>query len=146
MKKVFVGSDHAGFQFKTQLLLELKKITQLEFIDLGSSSEARVDYPDFAHQVAQKVARGEGLGLLICGSGQGMAITANRYKSVRAAICWDLVSTILARQHNDANILCLGARLIPMGLAIEMARVFFTESFEGGRHSDRIKKMDGISC
>jgi ribose 5-phosphate isomerase B len=142
MKKVFVGSDHAGFQFKIQLIEALAKTMGLQFVDLGCPSDARVDYPDFAKAVAQKVAAGEGLGLLICGSGQGMAMSANRFKGVRAAVCWDLVSTRLSRSHNDANIMTIGSRLIPLGLAAEMAEIFFSAKFEGGRHLERVKKIE----
>ncbi len=144
MVKVFVASDHAGYLFKSQLLESLKsrfKETH-SFEDLGVFDEKSVDYPDFADKVAAKVAKKEGLGILICGTGIGMCIRANRHKGVRAALVWDLPSTRLTRQHNDANIMCVGARLIPLGLASEMAQVFFTTAFEGGRHQGRVEKLD----
>jgi len=143
MTKVFIACDHAGYLFKTQLLKSLEEIFrgQFEIEDLGSFSEDRVDYPDFADKVAARVAKRDGIGILICGSGIGMSIRANRHKNVRAAICWDLVSTRLARQHNDANVLCIGARLIPLGLAIEMAEIFLKTPFEGGRHKARVEKL-----
>lgn len=144
MVKVYVASDHAGFLFKSQLLenLKIRFKETLTFEDLGVNDEKSVDYPDYADKVAQKVAKKEGLGILICGSGIGMCIRANRHKGVRAALVWDVPSTRLTRQHNDANIMCVGARLIPLGLALEMAQVFFTTNFEGGRHQGRVDKLD----
>jgi ribose 5-phosphate isomerase B len=144
MVKVYVASDHAGYLFKSQLLESLKarfKETHT-FEDLGVADEKSVDYPDYADKVALKVAKKEGIGILICGSGIGMCIRANRHKGVRAALIWDLASSRLTRQHNDANIMCVGARLIPLGLARDMAEVFFTTPFEGGRHSGRVEKLD----
>ncbi len=144
MQQVFIASDHAGFLFKTQLLQFLKshfKNTH-DFEDLGVLNDNSVDYPDYADLVAKKVAAKSGIGILICGSGIGMSIRANRFKGVRAALCWDNISARLSRQHNDANILCLGARLIPLGLAQEMAEVFLTTAFEGGRHAGRVSKLD----
>jgi ribose 5-phosphate isomerase B len=143
MTKIYVGSDHAGYLFKTRLLQSLKpKLTDFTFEDLGSFDEKSVDYPDYADKVAKKVAAGEGLGLLICGSGIGMDIRANRYKNVRAANCWDKVTARLSRSHNNANVLCLAARLLPLGLAEEMTEIFYKTSFEGGRHEARVKKLE----
>lgn len=142
--KVLIACDHAGLLFKNQLLQHLKHQFQgkYTFDDLGVHDEKSVDYPDFADRVALRVSKKEGIGILICGSGIGMSIRANRYKGVRAALCWDLVSAKLSRQHNDANILCLGARLIPQGLANEMSEIFLNTKFEGGRHQGRVEKLD----
>lgn len=143
MMKVYVANDHAGFLFKNQILTALKpKLTQFEFVDLGSFDEKSVDYPDMANLVAEKVQDGKSVGILVCGSGIGMCIRANRFKNVRAAQCWDLVSTRLSRTHNDANVLCLGARLIPLGLACDMVEEFLSTEFEGGRHLGRVKKLE----
>jgi ribose 5-phosphate isomerase B len=144
MTKVFIASDHAGVLFKKQILDQLRSRLSgsYEFVDLGPATEASVDYPDYADKVAAPIARGEGIGILICGSGIGMSIRANRYQRVRAALCWDLASARLARQHNDANVLCLGARLIPVGLAAEATETFLNTKFDGGRHQGRIQKLD----
>src|SRR5687767_8434655 len=111
-QKIFVGSDHAGISLKKPLLEGLRKaLPQLQFEDLGCHSEESVDYPDFAEQVGRKVAETKGRGILVCGSGLGMCIAANKVNGVRAASAWDATSARLARQHNDANVICLGARL-----------------------------------
>ena len=144
MVKVFVASDHAGFLFKSQLLESLKTRFKEShsFEDLGVFDDKSVDYPDFADKVATRVSKKEGIGILICGSGIGMCIRANRHKGVRAAMAWDRTSARLSRQHNDANVICIGARLIPLGLAQEMTEEFLTTAFEGGRHQGRVEKLD----
>ncbi len=144
MVKVFIASDHAGHLFKSQLLqnLKAKLKTSHSFDDLGVFDEKSVDYPDYADKVVGHIIKKEGVGILICGSGIGMSIRANRFKGARAALCWDNVSARLSRQHNNANILCLGARLIPLGLAETMIETFLTTEFEGGRHDLRVQKLD----
>ena len=138
-----IGCDHAGFECKEQLISFLQS-NQLAIQDFGTHSTASVDYPDFAHPVAQAVASGEAaFGILICGSANGVAITANKHAGVRAAICWEEELASLARQHNDANIICIPARFIKEGLAEKMVTLFMNTSFEGGRHANRVNK---ISC
>lgn len=145
-EKVFVGCDHAGFALKVPLLEGLKKdLPHLVFEDLGCVSETSVDYPDYAKLVADQVGAGKGRGILICGSGLGMCISANKVKGVRAVSGWDATSARLSRQHNDANVLCLGARLTGPEVALETARVWLTTEFQGGRHErriDLIKKLE----
>ncbi len=142
-KPIAIGCDHAGFECKEQLISFLQS-NQLAIQDFGTHSTASVDYPDFAHPVAQAVASGEAaFGILICGSANGVAITANKHAGVRAAICWEEELASLARQHNDANIICIPARFIKEGLAEKMVTLFMNTSFEGGRHANRVNK---ISC
>ena len=141
MKKVYISSDHAGFKLKEIIKLYLKK-KNYKFIDLGPSDESRVDYPDYAHKLAKKVKINKNhFGILICGSGMGMNITANRHKNIRAAQCFNLKSTKLSRLHNDANIITLGSRLLTKKTAINCVSVFLNTKFEGGRHAKRIKKI-----
>ena len=141
MKRIFISSDHAGFKLKEDIKSYLSK-KRLTFQDLGPFSDARVDYPDFAHKVARivKVSRNN-VGILVCGSGMGMNITANRHKNVRAAQCFNLKSTKLSRLHNDANIITLGSRLLTKKNALRYVGVFLNTKFEGGRHSKRINKI-----
>ena len=141
MKRIFISSDHAGFKLKEYIKSYLSK-KRLTFQDLGPFSDARVDYPDFAHKVARivKVSRNN-VGILVCGSGMGMNITANRHKNVRAAQCFNLKSTKLSRLHNDANIITLGSRLLTKKDALKYVGIFLNTKFEGGRHSKRIKKI-----
>jgi ribose 5-phosphate isomerase B len=136
--KIFIASDHAGFELKKKII---QSFPSFEWVDLGPNNPDRVDYPDFADKVSKLVNKGEGRGVLICGSGQGMAMRANKYPLVRAALCWSVEVTRLARHHNDANIICLGERVTPYDLAVEMVKVFFATDFEGGRHADRVKKI-----
>ena len=141
MKKIFISSDHAGFKLKEAIKKYLlsKKLT---FQDLGPSNNVRVDYPDFAHKVARKVKISKNnVGILVCGSGMGMNIAANRHKNIRAAQCFNLKSTKLSRLHNDANIITLGSRLLSKNNAIKCVNIFLSTNFEGGRHSKRIKKI-----
>ena len=141
MKRIFISSDHAGFKLKEYIKSYLSK-KRLTFQDLGPFSDARVDYPDFAHKVARivKVSRNN-VGILVCGSGMGMNITANRHKNVRAAQCFNLKSTKLSRLHNDANIITLGSRLLTKKNALRYVGVFLNTKFKGGRHSKRINKI-----
>lgn len=137
-KRLLIASDHAGFELKCQII---KAMPEILWEDLGPSSEARVDYPDYADRVAQRIAHHGGQGVLICGSGQGMAMRANRYRGVRAALVWNEESVTLARQHNDANVLCLGARLLKPELCQKLIQLFVATEFEGGRHQGRIDKL-----
>jgi ribose 5-phosphate isomerase B len=141
LKKIFISSDHAGYKLKELIKyhLEKKKIT---YKDLGPDNDNRVDYPDYAHKVAKKVKTNKNyVGILVCGSGMGMNIAANRHKNVRAAQCFNLKSTKLSRLHNDANIITLGSRLLSKNNALKCVSVFLNTKFEGGRHSKRIKKI-----
>jgi ribose 5-phosphate isomerase B len=141
LKKIFISSDHAGFQLKEDIKSHLSK-KKLSFQDLGPFNDDRVDYPDYAHKVARKVkANKSNVGILVCGSGMGMNIAANRHKNIRAAQCFNLKSTKLSRLHNDANIITLGSRLLTKKLAINCVNTFLNTKFEGGRHSKRIKKI-----
>jgi len=140
-KTLIVGSDHAGLDLKRELSGVAAELGY-ELVDLGTQSSDSTDYPDYGHLVASAVGRGEGLGLLVCGTGIGMSMTANRHPGVRAALCGDVYSASMARRHNDANILCIGARVAGGGLAAEILKAFVSASFEGGRHERRVKKID----
>ena len=141
MKKIFISSDHAGFKLKEAIKVFLNK-KKFKFIDLGPRNDNRVDYPDFAHKMAKKVKINKNhIGILVCGSGMGMNIAANRHKNIRAAQCFNLKSTKLSRLHNDANIITLGSRLLTKKNALNCVSVFFSTKFEGGRHTKRIKKI-----
>ncbi len=138
---VAIGSDHAGFAYKT-FVIELLRKLNLQFIDKGTYSAASVDYSDFAHPVAQLVESGKaGWGILICGSANGVAITANKHQNIRAAICWKAEIARLARLHNNANIICIPARFVSLAEAEEMIIEFFHTSFEAGRHEQRVTKI-----
>jgi ribose 5-phosphate isomerase B len=140
---VAIGSDHAGFNYKEAIIsfLDGKNVTWKDF---GTDSMESVDYPDFAHPVAEAVENNEAaFGILICGSGNGVAITANKHQNIRAAICWGEELAGLARQHNDANIICIPARFVREHLVEKMLEIFIHTEFEGGRHENRVKK---ISC
>ena len=140
MKKIYIASDHAGFKLKSSILSKFAKKKKL--IDLGPNSSISVDYPDYAKKLSKKIASAKGnLGILICGSGMGMAITANKIKNVRAALCYSNKNTKLSRLHNNANIITLGERLISKNKAINLIKIFLRTKFEGGRHLRRIKKM-----
>jgi ribose 5-phosphate isomerase B len=141
LKKIFISSDHAGYKLKELIKLHLTK-KKLKFSDLGPNNDSRVDYPDYAHMVAKKVKTNKNnIGILVCGSGMGMNIVANRHKNIRAAQCFNLKSTKLSRLHNDANIITLGSRLLTNKNALSCVGVFLNTKFEGGRHSKRIKKI-----
>lgn len=140
--KIIIGCDHAGYKLKEYLKENLDKENYI-IEDIGTFSEQSMDYPDVAHPLAEAVANGQyPLGILLCGSGNGMAIAANRHKGVRAALCWDVEITRLARLHNDANVLTLPARYIDFNLAYEMVKIFLNTDFEGGRHVKRVEKLD----
>jgi ribose 5-phosphate isomerase B len=137
-----IASDHAGFALKERLKQALQRLG-VPFVDYGPDSEASVDYPDFAHRVAQAVGNGQAeRGVLICGSGQGMVMAANRHAGVRAALPHDEAAARLARQHNDANVLALGARVTPPEEAERILQAFLETPFEGGRHQRRVDKID----
>ena len=141
LKKIFISSDHAGFKLKEAIKSYLSN-KKLSFTDMGPYNDSRVDYPDFAHKVARKVKLNKNnIGILICGSGMGMNIAANRHNNIRAAQCFNLKSTKLSRLHNDANIITLGSRLLTKKNALSCVGVFLDTKFEGGRHSKRIKKI-----
>jgi len=141
LTKIFLSSDHAGFKLKELIKLYLDK-RKIKYTDLGPSNDDRVDYPDYAHKVAKKVKTNNShIGILVCGSGMGMNIAANRHKNIRAAQCFNLKSTRLSRLHNDANIITLGSRLLSKNNALKCVSVFLKTKFEGGRHSKRIKKI-----
>jgi len=139
--RIALGADHAGFAYKQLLLAHL---SQNELKDFGTYGTDSVDYPDFAHPVALAVESGEyDLGILICGSANGVAMAANKHQGVRAAICWTVELAVLARTHNDANVLCLPARFISEADAQAICDAFLQTEFEGGRHANRVHK---ISC
>jgi ribose 5-phosphate isomerase B len=141
LKKIFISSDHAGFKLKENIKEYLLK-KNLTFYDLGPNNEKKVDYPIYAHRLAKKVnTNRENIGILVCGSGIGMNIAANRHKNIRAAQCFNLKSTKLSRLHNDANIITLGSRLLTKKNALKFIGVFLNTKFEGGRHSKRIRKI-----
>ena len=141
MKKIFISSDHAGFKLKEAIKIYLSK-KKLTFQDLGPNNNDRVDYPDFAHKLARKVKTSKNnVGILVCGSGTGMNIVANKHKNIRAAQCFNLKSTKLSRLHNDANIITLGSRLLTNKNALNCVNIFLNTKFEGGRHTKRIRKI-----
>ena len=141
MKKIFISSDHAGFKLKEEIKSHLSK-KKISFKDIGPFNDDRVDYPDYAHKVARKVKTNKSnVGILVCGSGMGMNIAANRHRNIRAAQCFNLKSTKLSRLHNDANIITLGSRLLSKKLALTCVIAFINTKFEGGRHLKRIKKI-----
>ena len=141
MIKILIASDHAGFQLKEDLKKYFKN--DYEFYDFGTDSIDSVDYPDFAHNLSQKISDNKNsFGLLICGSGIGMSMVANRFKNVRAALCMNNKMSMLARQHNNANILVLGSRLISEQEAIKCLLVFLKTNYEGGRHQARLDKFN----
>ena len=141
MRKIFISSDHAGFKLK-ETIKDYLRNKKVKIEDLGPKDDSSVDYPDYAHKVARKVkSRKSNVGILVCGSGTGMNIAANKHKNIRAAQCFNLKSTKLSRLHNDANIITLGSRLITKKNALKFVSVFLNTQFDGGRHLRRIKKI-----
>ena len=139
--KIYIGSDHAGFDLKEHIKKHFKG--QFEFEDMGTYSSESVDYPDFAHAVAESVLKqNDGVGVLICGTGNGMTMAANKHAGIRAALCWSPEIAALAKQHNNANILVMPARFISDETAFETMNAFFSADFEGGRHQRRIDKIN----
>lgn len=140
--KIAIAADHAGFKYKELIKNHLKSIYELE--DFGTDSEESVDYPDFVHPAASSVENGDNIiGILICGSGEGVSITANKHQNIRCALCWEVELAKLARQHNNANMIAIPARFVSEKLALEMVDAFLKTAFEGGRHQNRVSK---ISC
>ena len=140
MKKIFIASDHAGYNLKNIIVSKFSKIQKI--IDLGPNSNISVDYPDYAKKLSKKVSSIKGsFGILVCGSGMGMCIAANKTKNIRAALCYSKKNTKLSRLHNNANIITLGSRLINKNNAISLIKIFLSTKFEGGRHLRRIKKI-----
>jgi ribose 5-phosphate isomerase B len=140
-KPIAIGSDHAGFDYKEDLISYLEG-KGFPFKDFGTHSKDSVDYPDFAHPVADAVEKNEAsFGILLCGSANGVAITANKHKGIRAAICWGEEIAKLSREHNNANVICIPARFVREGDAEKMVDIFMRTSFEGGRHERRVEKI-----
>jgi ribose 5-phosphate isomerase B len=141
-RPIALGSDHAGLALKRELRAVLERRGEV-VADLGCESEQSCDYPDFGHAVAKGVAEGRyRLGVLVCGTGIGMSMAANRHRGVRAALCTEALAARMSREHNDANVLCLGARIVGPGLAQAILDAFLGARFEGGRHEPRVKKIE----
>ncbi len=139
--KIAIGNDHAGTEYKLAIVGLLKSMN-IEVINHGTDGSDSVDYPDFIHPVAEEVENGNvSLGIIICGSGNGASMTANKHQRIRAALCWNREITALAREHNDANILSLPARFISLAQALDMVKTFLETKFEGGRHERRVEKI-----
>ncbi len=138
-KKIIIASDHAGYKLKEIIKKSLTK-KKVKVLDLGTNDKTSVDYPDFAHLLSKKIKNNQ-LGILICGSGIGMDMAANRHKNVRSALCYNQKSTKLSRQHNNANVMSIGARLTKSKVALKCVNIFIKTNFLGGRHSRRIKKI-----
>jgi ribose 5-phosphate isomerase B len=142
--KVAIGSDHGGLELKEHVIAVLKELN-LEYEDLGTHDRSSCDYPDYAEKVASAVVSGQfDQGILVCGTGIGMSIAANKVPGIRAALCNEIFSAKMARAHNNANILCVGARVVGPSVAQEIVRAYFTSSFEGGRHGLRVDKINAL--
>ena len=141
MKKIFISSDHAGYNLKEQIKTRFKK--KYRFQDLGThNSNKSVNYPDYAHKLCKKViSNSKNVGILVCGSGMGMSMAANRHKKIRAAVCYSAKNTKLSRLHNNANIITLGSRLTKKNIAFKCIDIFMKTKFEGGRHKKRVKRI-----
>ena len=140
LKKIFISSDHAGFNLKKNIIQKFSK--KQKIVDLGPSSNKLVDYPVYARKLSKKVSlNSRNFGILVCGTGTGMSMCANKNKKIRAALCYSIKNTKLSRLHNNANIITLGARLINKNKAFNLIRVFLNTKFEGGRHLRRVKKI-----
>tara|TARA_Y100001936_G_scaffold249646_1_gene300503 strand:- start:1349 stop:1771 length:423 start_codon:yes stop_codon:yes gene_type:complete len=140
LKKIFIASDHAGFNLKESIKKKYSK--NYELLDLGPNTSTKsVNYPFYAHKLSLKINNKNNVGILVCGSGMGMAITANKHKNIRAALCYSVKNAKLSRLHNDANVITLGERLISKNLAFKCINAFLNTKFEGGRHLKRIKKI-----
>lgn len=137
--RIVIASDHGGYEYKQKFIAHLT--VKHEIIDLGPHDDASVDYPDYAHKLCTYIPKDADMGILLCGTGIGMSIVANRYNNIRAALCKDEESACLARQHNDANVLCIGARNTDLYRAIVTLDSFLESEFEGGRHSNRVAKF-----
>ena len=141
MKKIFIASDHAGYNLKKEIIKKFSK--KLIFEDLGSNnSNKSVDYSDYAHKLCRKVIKNKSnIGILVCGSGMGMTMAANKHKKIRAALCYSVKNVKLSRLHNDANVITLGGRLTSKKLAFKCLNAFLSTNFEGGRHKSRVRKI-----
>ena len=141
MKKIFISSDHAGYKLKEQIKSNF--LNKYKFEDLGThDSNISVNYPDYAHKLCKKVSKNsKNMGILVCGSGMGMSMAANRHKKIRAAVCYSIKNTKLSRLHNNANIITLGSRLTKKNIAFKCIDTFINTKFEGGRHKKRVKKI-----
>ncbi|NPA73332.1 MAG: ribose 5-phosphate isomerase B [Epsilonproteobacteria bacterium] len=140
--KFYIACDHAGYNIKENVIQIVKNLGY-EIINLGTDSNERVDYPDFAHKLSKAVLKDEGsYGILICGTGIGMSLAANKHKGIRAALCHDAYTAQMARAHNDANVLCFGERVNGLGVIESMLKAWCDTSFEGGRHANRVKKIE----
>ena len=141
MKKIFISSDHAGYNLKEQIKKRFKN--KYIFQDLGTDNSSKsVNYPDYAHKLCKKISKSsKNMGILVCGSGMGMSMAANRHKKIRAAVCYSVKNTKLSRLHNNANIITLGSRLTKKNTAFKCIEVFMKTKFEGGRHKRRVKKI-----
>lgn len=140
-RKIMIGSDHAGFDLKSMIIRHIEALGE-EVHDFGPFAADSVDYPDYAHPVAEAVLNEATLGILICGSGNGVAMTANKHANIRAALCWTVELAELAKQHNNANILCIPARFVSEQTALTMVDAFLNTPFEGGRHNNRVGKIN----
>tara|TARA_Y100001933_G_C18966541_1_gene550511 strand:- start:188 stop:607 length:420 start_codon:yes stop_codon:yes gene_type:complete len=138
--KITIGCDHAGVEYKSKIVEFLEKEGH-QVLDVGTHGKESVDYPDYAHIVAEEVLAGADFGVLICGSGNGVSMAANKHKGIRAALCWSEEITKLARQHNDANIISIPARFMSLETSTQIIKTFLTEPFEGGRHRRRVEKI-----
>ncbi len=140
-KKICIASDHGGYNLK-ESIKDFLINRNISIIDLGPYENKNVDYPDYAKKISKRIKEKKSdVGILVCGSGTGMAITANKIKTIRAAVCYNIKSTRLSRQHNNANIIALGARLTKKNLSLNLVKIFLETKFEGGRHLRRIKKI-----
>lgn len=140
---IVVASDHAGLPLKQEIVAALRESGQIEVEDLGTHDASSVDYPDYAHRAAELVLSGKHrFAVLVCGSGVGMSIAANKHPGIRAVVCSEPYSAAMARRHNDANVLCMGARVVGPGLAREILEAFLAQEFEGGRHVRRVEKLE----
>lgn len=141
MIKISVGSDHAGYDLKNTIINYLSE-KGIQSIDCGTHNKESCDYPDYAHETVGHLIDGEvNFSILICGSGNGVCMSANKWRTVRAALCWNKETAELARQHNNANCICIPARFVDESTALDMVRIFLTTEFEGGRHENRVKKI-----
>jgi ribose 5-phosphate isomerase B len=139
--KITIGSDHAGFEHKSEITTFLEKNFSAQILDVGTFSADSVDYPDYAHAVAKEVVLGADFGILVCGSGNGVNMAANKHKKIRAALCWTKEIAKLARQHNNANVVSIPARFITIKRSKEIIKTFIESKFEGGRHQIRVEKI-----
>ncbi len=140
MKNIYIASDHAGFNLKESIKKKYSK--KYNLFDLGPENSSKsVNYPDYAHKLSRKINKKQNIGILVCGSGMGMSMSANKHKNIRAALCYSVKNAKLSRLHNDANVITLGERLISKSLAFKCINAFLNTKFEGGRHLKRVKKI-----